>query len=444
MPKLVNQDNAQQLNANQAIGTTAKTTFFQYLLSMGPGLVVAFAWLGTGDLVDASVAGANYGYNLMWVLCIALFCRFFFVSALAKYQLCNIHGDQTIFHGFFRVWKGFPLLLGVSSYVMGFVYVSYMIRGAGTAMYHLFGQVGNTFIWSCVGVIVAIFMMTRKQQYRALEYIAQTACVVILGSFLFTIFKTGMDIKGFFLGLTFGLPEDKDAFGALLIAISIIGAVGGSAANLLYPELMINKGWKGPSYRKLQTFDLLTGILAIIAINLCVWIVAAETMYGQGQNLHNETDLATMMELAIGSIGPTLLWITIFFVCFTSYPTFSFGFTKLLIDGVHLTFARGKKYEKPESDPFFRWFQIGGLLVLPLIFAMPFAPNLITLTIVGNSLAVITAPIIIVGIIFMTSRKSFMLPQYVNKWWENSILGIIGCVGLYATYSLITVLLDRL
>lgn len=418
--------------------------FLETLRSMGPGLVVAFAWLGTGDLVDSSVSGANYGYDLMWVLCLALFCRYFFVNALAKYQLCNRHGDETIFHGFYRVWKGFPIVLGVSAYIMGFVYVSYMIRGAGVALHHLFGQAGNSFLWSLVGVGLAIYVTTRKRQLKALEFIARTACIVIILSFIYTIWNTGINAEAFIEGLSFGIPANNDAFGALLIAVSIIGAVGGSAANLLYPYLMNDKGWKGPRQRKLQIMDLLTGIVAIIVINLAIWIVAAETMYGQGQVIHNEVDLAAMMAQAVGPIGPVLLWITVFFVCFTSYPTFSVGFTKLLMHGVHLSTKRGEKYEKPEQDPRFKWFSIGGLLLVPLIFSMPFAPNLVTLTIVGNSLAVITAPIIILGIIFMTSRKSMMLPDYVNKWWENLILGIVGCIGLWATYSLLIVLIDKL
>ena len=38
-------------------------TFYQYLKSMGPGIIVALAWLGTGDLVDSAIAGGSYGYS---------------------------------------------------------------------------------------------------------------------------------------------------------------------------------------------------------------------------------------------------------------------------------------------------------------------------------------------------------------------------------------------
>ena len=51
---------------------------------------------GSGDLVDSSVAGGNYGYALMWALVLALFVRFVFVSIIAKYQLCNQHGENVL------------------------------------------------------------------------------------------------------------------------------------------------------------------------------------------------------------------------------------------------------------------------------------------------------------------------------------------------------------
>ena len=44
-------------------------------------------WLGAGDVVEAGVAGGNYGYALMWIVVVALLIRFLFVSLIAKYQL---------------------------------------------------------------------------------------------------------------------------------------------------------------------------------------------------------------------------------------------------------------------------------------------------------------------------------------------------------------------
>lgn len=449
------------------------TTFMDYLKGVGPGIVIAVAWLGTGDLVDSSVAGANYGYALMWAIIVALFCRYFTTSMLAKYQLCNSVGDETVLTGFGRLWRGFPLLLAAAATTLGFIYASYLLKAAGTALWNLTGRIGGEgwgiFIFSAIIVAVSIFLALRPNQYRGLEIVAQIAVVAVLVAFFIALINTGVNVGGFLSGLTpFRLPPDVGAFSALLVTVSIIGAVGGSAANLIYPYLVRDKGWRGPRYRKLQTYDLITGVAALVFINLSIWIVAAETLPGREESIASADDLAAMMEQAVGAFGPTLMWIAIFFIAFDNIPAYSYGFTRILVEAIHETFpARGARYahaagtgshgdspvvHSPEGDvskevlaksetstrdPIFRYSQIGLLIILPLIFSLPGLADFILLTIVANAMAVLTAPIILLGVILITNNRQWMLPEYRNKWWENLILFIIAGIGIWATYGVI-------
>ena len=153
-------------------------SFAGYIKGMGPGIVVALSWLGTGDLINSSVSGANYGYVLMWALVIATLARFFVVSALTKYQLCNATNDQTILDGFQRVWKGFPMFLGICSVALGMVYHCFLFLGAGTALFYLFGEFGGQwgiFMWALVVLGLVIFMASRENEYKWLEHVANAA-----------------------------------------------------------------------------------------------------------------------------------------------------------------------------------------------------------------------------------------------------------------------------
>ena len=419
-----------------------------YVRAMGPGLLVAMAWLSAGDLVSASVSGSTYGYALIWALVIALFARFFFVSAIGKYVLCNNSGDPSILTGFGRLWRGLPMLVGVIAFILGFTYQTYIIKGAATALWHLFGGIGNRewgiFIFAVLLVGVTIFMLVRGHQYTTLEWIARVSVGILMLTFFIAVVLHGFDLIALLRGLAFRLPADTGGFGAVLLVAAIIGAVGGSAANLLYPYFMQDKGWDRPAYRKLQTVDLLSGILAMVFINLCVWIVAAEVLAGgAGIAIEEAEDLATMMGRGVGALGPLLLWIGLFFVTFTSFPAYSFGFTKVLLDGVQRTLSgQVETYENPENHRAFKWIQVGLLLIVPLLFSLPMAPNFIALTIAGNALGAITGPIIIVGVIILTTSKKYMLPEYANKWWETLALLIIGGIGLWATYGVVAGLLS--
>lgn len=81
-------------------------------------------------MVDMGVAGSNYGYSLMWVLVAAVVVRFLFVSLIARYQLCNQHGESVL-DGLARLHRWYAPALFVAVIIMGHVYGAYMTVGIG-------------------------------------------------------------------------------------------------------------------------------------------------------------------------------------------------------------------------------------------------------------------------------------------------------------------------
>nr|BFE96052.1 hypothetical protein GCM10020185_65880 [Pseudomonas brassicacearum subsp. brassicacearum] len=85
-----------------AEGQAAASTqgrFVRLLKLLGPGIIAVLSWLGAGDLITSSVAGANYGYAMMWVLAVSLLLRYLIVNIIARFQLCNNQG-MTILQGY--------------------------------------------------------------------------------------------------------------------------------------------------------------------------------------------------------------------------------------------------------------------------------------------------------------------------------------------------------
>jgi Mn2+/Fe2+ NRAMP family transporter len=430
------------------------TTFLGFLKGMGPGIVVVLSWLGTGDFITSAVSGSNYGYVLIWTLVLAVGCRYFIVSAMSKYQLCNAVGDRTILDGYRRLWKGFPLYLGITTAVLGFVYVSFLLVAAGTALDHLTRgliPLGNwgTPAWAIVTAVVATWLaFLKRAHYRGLEILAQLTMAALVLCFIIALVGTGIDVTALLQGLALDLPEGENGYiTGVTTAVALIGAVGGSAANLLYPYLMQEKGWQGVEFRRLQRYDLLTGTTVMFGLVLAVWVVAAETLHGTGASVDSEEGLVLMMERAVGPAGPTLMWLAIFFVVFDNIVTQPRVFVQMLTEAVHRSRpARVRRLQAASpntpaeqlhhTDPLFRWLLLF-IMLTPVVFSFPFAPELVGLTLLGNGLSVLTVPALIVGLVIITMRKDLMLPGYVNRWWESLVLVAIGAVGLWATYQLV-------
>jgi Natural resistance-associated macrophage protein len=297
--------------------------------------------------------------------------------------------------------------------------------------------------------------------------------------FLWALIGSGVDFGQLAHGLTFSLPPDRGAYGAWLVVVAIIGAVGGSVANLMYPYFVSDKGWRGPRFRRLQVYDLLFGVVTLICLNLAIWIVAAQLMRGRGATISGPEDLAHMMELAIGPAGPPLLWIAVFFCVFDNIGTQVYSFARIAVEAVHKTFpARAERYgslvhpgdpdapaalgaadarfthpevEAPADaeltparrvrtaallhDPLFRRIQ-WLLLLPPILFTLPHGPSLVAITVFGNAIQVFVVPAMIVGLLWMTNSRKWMLKGFANKWWENAILLVICGIGIWAAWGI--------
>ncbi len=292
------------------------TNFWGYVKSFGPGLVVVLTWLGAGDLVSSATSGSNYGYALMWGLAISLLFRFFIVDVIARYHLCNQHGE-TVISAFKRIHPIVPILLGIAVFFFGHIYSSYMIKGIGEATHHLLYGIGSSWMWSLfwVGMIVFLVFAGRFERVQKVFYVTLSLLTV---SLLGIAIYSGPDVIGIAKGtFMFQIPQDHGSFSALLVVVALIGAVAGSVANLLYPYFIQQKGWAGPKYRKVQRYDLFFGIIIIIVLDLAVWVVGAEVLHPRGLTISTIDDLANLLKLVLGRFGGVVFMS----VCWLPYST---------------------------------------------------------------------------------------------------------------------------
>jgi len=419
------------------------------LRGFGPGLVLAMTFLGTGDLISSSVSGANYGYALMWTLIVALGARYCMISAIAKYKLQNRFGDRSLMAGYQRLWSGFPRFFAAMMLVYGIIVQAAFLRAGTVGLYELAGRRGGEwghFWWGLPIVAVTAIVLTRGSAFRFLEWSARLASIVIIGSFVFALVRIGhVDFAALARGLTFEVPPDNGPFDALFIAVATIGTIGGSAANLLYPYFMAERGWHGPEHRREQQFDLRTGMLPLLIINLLIWIVAAETVRDSGITVSSEAGLAAMMERAVGPAGPSLLWIAFALKAVTSFPAQAHGFARMMFDGLHLGSKRCEGFARVQDDPWFNRVMIVFLIVTPLLITVPGAPDLVHISIFGTSVVTaLTLPPILLGVLLLTSSRRYMLDAHVNRWWEKLILCVIAAIGIWSLYAILDGLADAI
>ena len=196
------------------------------------------------------VAGSNYGYSLMWVLVAAVFMRFVFVSAIARYQLCNPArrgGTRRAVPAAPRVRTAAVRRRGRDGPRVRVLHDGRRRRGVPEPL--RLGARPGSGRSPCNAIAL---LLVARPSYARLERVFKFLLALLALSFLGRRCGWASIPRHLARGLVrFEMPGRHGRFDPLLVALAMIGAVGGSLMNLAYPYFMEAKGWRGPQYRRL-------------------------------------------------------------------------------------------------------------------------------------------------------------------------------------------------
>ncbi|EGH02876.1 MULTISPECIES: Nramp family divalent metal transporter [Pseudomonas syringae group genomosp. 2] len=407
---------------------------------LGPGIIAVLSWLGAGDLITSSVAGASYGYTMMWVLAISLLLRFLIVNIIARFQLCNNQG-MTILQGYAQLHPLFAWFMLGYALLMGHLINAYMIKGAGEALAMLL-HINQPLLCS-VAVVIAVWLLVGRNIYTMIEGVMKVLLAIMTLAFLTLAIMSGPDVSGIIKGtIGFSIPPDEGVHGALLVAVSVIGAVAGSIANFVHPYVMREKGWTGPEHKRIQRNDLLFAVIVGIIINLAIWVVGVEILRPNGIQVNTLADLGKALEIFFGPLGWYIFFIGVFATLFASISGKTTAFPMLITDAFqHIRPKRRERYGKVfHNDPMHKWFMLF-ILVTPLIWSLPGMPDFVTLTLGVNALNIVGLPVISLGLLIMSNQKSLLSKEYRNNWFENIALTFATGLALWVAFQLGTELL---
>jgi Mn2+/Fe2+ NRAMP family transporter len=331
--------------------------------------------------------------------------------------------------GLVRLHPLYAPVLFFAALVMSHVYGSYMTRGIGEVCRNALGF-GAVWQWAAACNALAMWLVFRPS-YRALERVFLFFLAVLSVSFLGCAVWVGADPGEIFRGLVrLEMPGRAGAYDAGHVALAMIGAVGGSIMNLVYPYFLDAKGWRGPRYRRIQMYDLLLGIAAMLVLNLAVWVLGAELLFPDRQIEHLE-DLPDLLSMVLGESGRLLFYAGIFSAVYTSIIGHAAGLGAL---GTH-AWLRWRGHPAGAAAGFrghacYRWIVLI-CLASPLVWTMPGMPGFVALTLTANAAQVILLPMLAGGLWWITASERLIGREHRNAWWENVVMAALFALATY-------------
>jgi Mn2+/Fe2+ NRAMP family transporter len=332
--------------------------------------------------------------------------------------------------------------LFIAVLLWGHLSTAYMLAGIGEISLRLTGF-GTKFLWEIAWVAVAYGLIFRPAYGRAeflFKILVGLLAVSLVGSALWVGFSPVGVIKGIF---AFSLPPQHGPFTAVLVAIGMVGAVGGSLVNLVYPYFIEQKGWKGPAYRRVQNFDFLLAVVVMIVFNLAVWTLGAELVHHTGQTIASVDDLALLLQGVLGSAGRVLFLLGVLAAVFTSVVGAGLGLSCL---GAHAWLRWRAGNDQPLKGDYrthqsYR-FIVSWILLSPLVWLGK--AEFISLTLIANSFTVILIPALAGGLWWITASEKFIGKEYRNRIWDNLLMGFLFILAFYGAYESIRSILRQL
>lgn len=281
----------------------------KWLQAIGPGLITAALVFGPSKLTITSKLGALYGYDLLWIVTVAIFFMAVFTAMSTRIGATI---KESLLQTIRQKWgKVASVLVGIGVFLVSASFQAGNSIGVGLALGELTDTSPIPWVIGCT--LTAVSLLFFRKFYSVLEKTMITLILLMLFSFITTFILAKPDIASIARGFTTPkLPE-----GSLGLVIAFVASCF-SIVGALYQSYLVQERIRlNPSLKNSKN-DSLTGTLLLGVMSSIVIICAAAVLNPQGLTVNSGSDMAKALEPIFGQNAATLFLIGLFGAAFSS------------------------------------------------------------------------------------------------------------------------------
>ncbi len=293
----------------------------KWINNIGPGPLVAAAFIGPGTVTLCSIAGLNFGFSLLWALFLSIIATIVLQEMSSRLGIISNKGLSQVIREEIKspFYRNFVIALILSAIVIGnAAYEAGNISGGVLGLEAVFGEKDFTVLdininfYSIVLGLIA-FSLLYSGNYKILERSLIFLVIIMSLSFIITAIITSPDLKDLFEGLFVpNFPE-----GSILIIIGLIGTTV-VPYNLFLHASLVKERWKSKKDLKFARNDTIISIVLGGIVSMCIIISSTGLDIDE---INNAADLAKGIEPLYGIYSKYILAIGLFSAGITSAIT---------------------------------------------------------------------------------------------------------------------------
>ncbi|UJH67493.1 Nramp family divalent metal transporter [Allomuricauda sp. SCSIO 65647] len=284
------------------------------LKKIGPGVLVAAAFVGPGTITACTLAGVGFGHALLWAMLFSVLATMVLQEMAARLGIVTQRGladvIKTELNSKWVRTLVITIILG-AILVGNAAYEAGNIGGATLGMEALFGKTYGSYYPMIIGLLA--FILLWMGSYKALEKAFIVLIFLMSVSFVITAILTKPNIWEVLKGLL--VPAFPDE--SLLMIIALVGTTV-VPYNLFLHASLVNEKWKSKNDLKTARWDTILSIGLGGFVSMSIIIAAAAI---PSREVTGAMDLALGLEPLFGDAALYCMGIGLFAAGITSSIT---------------------------------------------------------------------------------------------------------------------------
>ena len=293
----------------------------KYFKNIGPGTLVAAAFIGPGTVTLCTLAGVNFGFNLLWAMLLSIIATIVLQEMAARLGIISQKGLSEVIREEIKIpfLKQFITILILSAIVIGNAsYEAGNISGGILGLETVFGEFKHSFddySINFMSIIIGIiaFVLLYIGNYKFLEKALVTLVLLMSFSFVITAIITQPNVLEVLKGMFVPKFPEKSL-------LTIIGLIGTTVVpyNLFLHASLVKERWKKKEDVSLAKKDTIISIILGGMVSMAIIISAASI---PSHNILNVANLAEGLAPLYGNFAKYFLALGLFAAGITSAIT---------------------------------------------------------------------------------------------------------------------------
>jgi Mn2+/Fe2+ NRAMP family transporter len=373
---------------------------------LGPGIITGSVDNDAGGITTYSVAGAQYGYHMLWTLFPAFIVLLVVQEMNARMGVVTGKGLADLIRENFGVKVTFFIFLGLIVADIGNTTTEF--AGVAGSM-QIFGV--NKYISVPISAIL-VWLFVVKGNYRSAEKL-----FLVFSVFLFSYVVSALLAKPDWshIGQAVVKPDIQMNVPYIGMVIGLIGTTIAPWMQFYMQSAVIEKGVKMEEY-KYAIWDVVIGCVATIVVAFFIVVACGATLHAKGIVINDAKDAAEALRPFAGAFASQLFAFGLFIASIFAATILPLATAFYICEAFGFEAGIDKKMkDAPEFYSFFTSI----IILSALIILIPGAP-LILITIWSQVINGILLPVVLISMMIIINKKEIM-GLYVNNGLKNFI-----------------------